>query len=155
MKIQDDLIKDIRATLVDLERIVDRINEFAEKARTVGDDAYWDAVALNLHGFYSGVERIFEDIARTVDQSVPSSPTWHNELLTQMSVEIEKMRPAVILPPTKTLLVEYLNFRHLVRNIYTFNLRSSRLDALSRNLSNCFAAIQNDLFNFIQFLESM
>lgn len=33
--------------------------------RSTGDDAYWDAIALNLQGFYSGVERVFEDVART------------------------------------------------------------------------------------------
>lgn len=68
------LVKLIRSTLQDLERVANRVGEFAEKARTVGDDAYWDAVALNLHGFYSGVERVFEDIARTVEQSVPIQP---------------------------------------------------------------------------------
>lgn len=80
---------------------------------------------------------------------------WHNELLAQMSDEIEGVRPAVILSSTKALLAEYLNFRHLVRNIYTFNLRSSRLDMLAKELPACFSAVQSDLLKFIQFLESM
>ena len=35
------------------------------------DDGFFDGVALNLHGFYSGIERTFEDIARTMERSKP------------------------------------------------------------------------------------
>ncbi len=155
MRTQDEFIRELRAALSDLERVAHRVGEFAEKARLVGDDAYWDAVAFNLHGFYSGVERVFEDVARTIDQNVPSGPAWHSELLTQMSAEIDKTRPAVISLSTKARLAELLSFRHLARNIYAFNLRSSRLDALAKNLPDCFAALQNDLLKFISFLESI
>jgi hypothetical protein len=33
---------------------------------------YLDSVALNLQGFYSGIERIFELIVLTVDRSRPA-----------------------------------------------------------------------------------
>jgi hypothetical protein len=64
----------IRGYLTDLEKIVNRAILLSDKALTSGDDGYWDGVALNLHGFYGGVERIFEDIARTVDGNLPSGP---------------------------------------------------------------------------------
>ena len=57
----------IRAALEEVKTTVNRTMMLAEKARRSGDDDYWDGVALNLHGFYSGVEQIFEDIARTID----------------------------------------------------------------------------------------
>lgn len=86
----------IRALLEDVKTTVNRTVMLAEKARRSGDDDYWDAVALNLHGFYSGAEQIFEDIARTIDRGLPSGGEWHTSLLRQMAVEMGKLRPAVI-----------------------------------------------------------
>ena len=48
----------------ELDRLTPRAESLMNKAKTTGDDGYLDGVALNLHGFYTGVERIFEDIAR-------------------------------------------------------------------------------------------
>ncbi|HFD40626.1 MAG TPA: hypothetical protein ENJ31_12355 [Anaerolineae bacterium] len=56
----------IRQSLPDLARLVGRAELLMDKARRSGDSDYLDGVALNLHGFYAGVERIFEDIARNV-----------------------------------------------------------------------------------------
>ena len=44
----------------------------------------WDKAML--HSFYSGAERIFREIARTVDASMPESVDWHRRLLRQMSI---------------------------------------------------------------------
>jgi hypothetical protein len=38
-----------------------------------------------LHSFYSGAERILEDIARTIDGNIPAGPVWHIGLLVQIS----------------------------------------------------------------------
>ena len=48
----------IRAALEEVKISVNRTVMLAEKASRSGDDDYWDGVALNLHGFYSGVEQI-------------------------------------------------------------------------------------------------
>jgi len=40
-----------------------------------------DGVALNLHSFYSGIERIFELIAANVDDIRPVGENWHQTLL--------------------------------------------------------------------------
>jgi len=63
----------IRSELKRLDRVLDRVNEGIRQARWTSDDLYWDSVALNLHGFYAGLERLFEMIAGTVDGSVPGS----------------------------------------------------------------------------------
>lgn len=155
MKEYIELAKQIRNSLQDLERISKRIIELSKKARTSGDDGYWDAVALNLHGFYSGLERVFEDIARTVEQKEPSGSRWHIELLNQMNIEIKNIRPAVISQATRNLLDEFLGIRHVVRNVYAFNLRSSKLNELVDELPKCLDSVKNDLMNFAKFLESV
>lgn len=145
----------IRIALQDVNHNVQRAMDLSAKARTSGDDGYWDGVALNLHGFYTGIEHIFEDIARTLEHSIPSSSGWHADLLTQMSGEIEGIRPAVILQSTRNALDEFRGLRHVVRNVYAFNLRSARLNELILDLPGCFNAVQSDLPEFAQFLESV
>lgn len=141
--------------LRELERVVERAASLAEKAQNTGDEEYWDGVALNLHSFYSGVERIFEDIARTIDEAIPSSPEWHRALLLQMSAELPGRRPAVITQDTRYCLEDYRGFRHVVRNVYAFNFRPARLKELMNGLHPCFANIQVDLTAFIAFLKSL
>jgi hypothetical protein len=51
----------IQAELSELKTLAERIRLGMEKSKTQSDDFYLDSVALNLHGFYSGVERLFEN----------------------------------------------------------------------------------------------
>lgn len=143
----------IQVSLEDLQRTIQRTVVIAEKARRSGDDDYWGTVALNLHGFYSGAEEIFEDIARTVDGSLPSGGEWHVNLLRQMTVEMEQMRPAVIRSETRQCLDEYRGFRHIVRNVYAFNLRPARLAELVSDAPQCLSKLADDLLAFIDFLK--
>jgi hypothetical protein len=145
----------IRQSMLDLERVVVRARSLMDKAQTSGDDDYLDGVALNLHGFYAGVERIFEDIARTMEKTVPDGPEWHQDLLLQMSAEIATIRPPVISQETRLCLEEYRGFRHVVRNVYTFNLRSARLLELVGGLQDCYQLVVCDLEDLAQLLEQL
>lgn len=145
----------IRTSLGDVEMSVERALELSRKAQTSGDDGYWDGVALNLHGFYTGVERIFEDIARTLENSLPQGSGWHHDLLTQMCGEIEGIRPAVISQKTRNSLDEFRGIRHVVRNVYAFNLRAGRLNDLIKDLPACLQAVKSDLLSFSEFLDSI
>ena len=145
----------LREYLAEVEIVSTRARTLADKALASGDDGYWDGVALNLHGFYSGIERIFEDIARSFDSSIPDGADWHSSLLLQMSAEAPGRRPAVISRSTRYCLDEYRGFRHIVRNVYAFNFRPSRLQELVNNLPECFNATREDLLRFAAFLESL
>ncbi len=123
MKSYQALATLLQAELDDIAHSVERAEHLLEKAEQRNDDDYFDGIALNLHGFYSGTERVFQEIARTVDGYLPSGREWHPELLMQMSVAMEGVRPAVIQRNTRLCLDDYRSFRHVVRNLYTFNLR--------------------------------
>jgi len=124
-------------TLLDLEQVVSRTEFLMNKARQ------------------TGVERILEDIARTMEKSVPSGANWHQALLLQMSASMNSVRPAVISRETRYCLDEYRGFRHVVRNVYTFNLKSSRLQELTEQLRECCQSVQSDLEKFMNFLEQL
>jgi hypothetical protein len=149
------LILRTRAALTEISDVVERCNRSEAKALRTNDEGYWDSVALNLHGYYSGVERIFEDIARTLDGSLPTGPDWHRSLLVQMAAEAPELRPAVIQRPTRDCLDEYRGFRHVVRNVYAFNFRTSRLKELADGLPGCFEMVQMDLEQFVVYLNRL
>jgi hypothetical protein len=146
------LVGRMSQSLMDLDRVVDRAELLMKKAKVSGDDGFLDGVALNLHGFYAGVERIFEDIARTVERSAPSGSGWHYDLLLQMAADVSSIRPPVITSETRHCLDEYRGFRHVVRNVYTFNLRFSSLEYLCERLRLCFRQVKRDLQDFSQYL---
>jgi hypothetical protein len=97
-QLYQNLVERIRGEISDLEQVVARADQswsMVQKA-PVEDYVYVDSVALNLHSFYSGLERLFELIARLVDGNLPDGETWHRDLLQQMSQDQPRIRPSVI-----------------------------------------------------------
>ena len=86
--------------MLDLESALDRASRAWKSSgeTTVDQDIYLDSVALNLHSFYSGLERLFELIAKHIDRNLPSGETWHRDLLVSMTNDFPNARPAVISP---------------------------------------------------------
>lgn len=120
----------------------------------VGQDVYLESVALNLHGFYSGMERLLELIARQVDQSLPDGEMWHRDLLLQMASE-QSVRPAVISQKLIPALDELRRFRHLVRNVYTFNLSPEKMKGLLDVLPEVWANLKIELLAFADYLDAL
>jgi hypothetical protein len=147
----------VRQDLADLERIVLRAERAMSAARQGGanQDLFVDSAALNVHDFYSGLERMLEQIASIVDQSVPSMHDWHRELLRQMTVEVAGLRPQVLSIDTATSLDEYRRFRHVVRNVYAFELIPERIERLSADLRPSFERARDELLVFAAFLEGL
>lgn len=59
------LAERIQGELNDLSRTVERVKGALDAARqrSVDQDYFIDSVALNLHDFYAGLERIFNELA--------------------------------------------------------------------------------------------
>lgn len=72
-----------------------------------------------------------------------------------MSSEVPGVRPAVVSSATRQCLDEYCGFGHIVRNVYTFNLRPARLQELVAGLRACQTAIIGDLSAFAAFLDNL
>ncbi|MFQ3619049.1 MAG: hypothetical protein SNJ57_19980 [Cyanobacteriota bacterium] len=145
----------IRAELEEISRVVERSQRLLAKAINSKDEDYYDGVALNLHSFYTATERILEDIAREIDGAVPKGPEWHRDLLLQMSMAFPGTRPTVLKRTSRACLDEYRGLRHVIRNVYAFNLKPSRLRELVEMLPSCHASLVADLDAFCQFLETL
>lgn len=145
----------LNRTVDDLTLLSDRIAVWLERARRLDDDAYLHAVALDLHGCYTGAEQAFEAIARMIDGSVPQGAGWHRELLAQMATEIPTVRPAVLSRDTEACLDAYRAFRHVVRNVYTLNLDPVRVRELGEGLGDCLTHLRADVAAFVAFLGAL
>jgi hypothetical protein len=108
----------IRDELRQVETIVSHSGDDWKKFVLTGDDAYLKAVAYDLHGFYTGIERIFESIVDTIAGQSPKGESWHKELLLQMGKEIDGVHPALLSEVTLGVLDQYMRFRHRIRNIF-------------------------------------
>jgi hypothetical protein len=145
----------IRGELADLDQLIERALEGWRRVQRSGDGLYLDSVVLNLHGFYAGLERLFELIARHVDGTLPTSETWHRDLLQQMARDLTDVRPAVIGQDSGLTLDEFRRFRHPVRNVYTMNLVPDRMAGLLSALPGLWSRLRAELLAFADFLEDL
>jgi len=145
----------IRQELDDLTRVVNRAERAVQAARQRPEDQdlYVDSAALNLHDFYAGLERIFQQIGTTVDSHIPTGSGWHRTLLQQMQADVENLRPPVLSQEAGQLLDEFLRFRHVVRHIYAFHFDPERIERLVGQMRPSLEYVQAELLTFALFLE--
>jgi len=145
---------EIKATLSDLERIVEEIEELLRDLGS-SEPSYKDKAAMGafLHNFYNGIENVLKRIAEEIDRAVPSGSEWHRALLQRMAEGVENLRPAVLKAETVTKLLPYLGFRHFFRHSYTFEIDWEKVKPLARNARAVLETIKDDLKEFLDTLE--
>ncbi|MEA5534232.1 hypothetical protein [Crocosphaera sp. XPORK-15E] len=145
----------IKQELIELEKVVNRAKRAmnAVNNQLENQDLFLDSVALSIHDFYTGLERVFSQIATVVDNFLPSGQNWHRELLNQMGREIDNLRPQIFSAVSIEQLDEYRRFRHVVRNVYGFEFEISRIEPLVIKLEECFTIVKKELLNFAELLE--
>ncbi len=148
-------------------RILDELDEIDRTVATIqrhwqgavsgasDPDAYVNSVALNLHSFYSGLERIFELVAMQLDEGRLGGAEWHAELLRQMAIDLDETRPAVLSKATALELDEYRKFRHRVRSIYATHLDPVRMEDLVIDLPDVWRQVRQEIEAFAGFLGSL
>lgn len=145
----------IRQELTDLERVADRASRAWALAQSSSDDLLVDATALNVHGYYAGLERIFTLVAERVDGSLPSGPNWHQDLLRQMTVELPEVRAAVLSSDLFPALDRYRGFRHVVRNVYAYVLDPRLVSVLVDDLPATSDRVRSELGAFAGTLDAI
>jgi len=145
----------IRQEVPELERVAQRASRAWALASRDSDDLLVDAAALNIHGFYAGLERIFTVVAERIDASLPGGPNWHQDLLRQMTAEIPGVRTAVLSPNLFPALDRYRGFRHVVRNVYAYVLDPRLMAVLVDDLPETSACVRVQLAAFADALEAI
>lgn len=146
------VINDIRQELSFLEGIYGQIAPLIDKADSATEEEkkfYIRAAGSILHDFYTGLEKIFCDIAKKLTKDFPEGKDWHMKLLQGMAQQ-KKNVPVVISQKLVEDLKEYLGFRHLFRNIYGSQLDWQKLKILLDKIrSGLWPEIKIQLHSFL------
>ena len=70
-----------------------------------------------------------------------------------MGQEVVDVRPALIQLEEANQLDEFRRFRHLVRNVYTFNLQPEKMAGLVEALPDLWPNLRSELLAFADFLD--
>ncbi len=108
---------------------------------------FYKNLALKLHTFYTGCERIFQFVAAELNGAPPTGFDWHRRLLERMGIAWQG-RPALLSPASVEGLREYLAFIHVVRNIYGFELDIERIADLVARYPAVWRRVEADLEQF-------
>jgi hypothetical protein len=110
------------------------------------------AACAMLHSFYTEIEKILKLMARDWDGRLPSSDSWHKDLLIQMS-EATPKRPAVISASLVEVLSEFLAFRHLFRGASIALMRWEKLYPLVTKVDQTYDQARGEIEAFLRFVE--
>lgn len=149
------LLADLAPDLESLERIA---TEIRDAGGPLGDpklDAAARAfLAVQLHNYYSAVEKMLERIVRTLDGVVPAGEAWHRELLEQVSRPAPNIRPALLEPEVAGELDRLRSFRHFFRNAYTVELCWKELEVHRKRVEALQPALRSNLSRIVEHLEA-
>ncbi|MDJ0582848.1 hypothetical protein [Crocosphaera sp.] len=136
---------------------IQQLKIFMEQLNNISNPIYQEALvnslALNLHGIYTGIERIFEVIATEIDLSLPTGNKWHRDLLDQMAVNITNVRTEVITEETRAILDELRRFRHVIRSAYSFELDKDKVLIVVNNFLSCHHQLIQEIQSFCDYLD--
>ncbi|MGH9799010.1 MAG: hypothetical protein ACRD82_01465 [Blastocatellia bacterium] len=107
------------------------------------------ALAAMLHSFYTGIENIFKRIALESGGTLPSGEAWHRKLLDAMS-NPSATGVALISTQLRDRLRDYLRFRHVFRQAYSFQLRWEKMASLVLECEGTLRLLESELGNLPQ-----
>ena len=146
------LIRVRREIEAELEQLRNLLIEYRNTPK--GDAAYLRrAQASMFHDFYNGAERIFLRVAAELG-GVPRGEQWHRQLLEDMTLDLDDLRPAVISAELRTKLQPFLRFRHLFRNIYGLELDPARLAEIADAYEPAHHQFQKELIEFLAWIRA-
>ena len=144
-----------RRLAAEIEHELHRLDELRDELATAPRDD--DTFALRargsmLHDFYCGVERILVRIADELNGGVPQGEQWHRQIVTDMTLVIPDVRPAVIDAALAEELGDFLRFRQVFRNVYGSLLQAERMRPLEERLPDVLAAFRRQIRAFLEWM---
>ena len=152
----EQLASDLDLELVKLEMLAEQVQQLQHNLSKapIYADSFYESLALKFHNFYTGCERIFNLISTELNGGLPKSGDWHRRLLSRMVADRED-RKAVIRTETERYLNEFLRFRHVVRDIYGFELNVEKLNQLLTKYPLAWQLFDTDIKAFANWLREL
>jgi hypothetical protein len=137
-----------------LTRLIEKHRPLIKTAQDkIPEDFHISTLGAMLQSFYGGIENLFKRIAYDVDGNFSKSDSWHKNLLDRMALPY-KDRPAVITDDLRKRLHKYLDFRHVFRAIYSYDLNWKKMRDLVLGCEETLLLLQTELNVFSKFLNS-
>jgi len=151
----EEIIEQIEFEITQIDHLFDVYGELFQRALQESALSVIELAALAsvVHSFYNGLESIFVNIAKRLDQNVPTGSQWHRDLLIQIGTPTAS-RGSVLTDTTITHLTNYLGFRHFYRHSYTFFVEESKLDQLVIPISSLWLQVKLELVTFVESLKN-
>ena len=106
-------------------------------------------IALILHSFYNGIEKITLLILKNKDMELPNGIKWHKELFDN-AFKGTKNRSHIFREELYEQLNDYLQFRHFVRHAYGFQLKWDKMKNLLFDMITLWEKVKEDINIFIK-----
>jgi hypothetical protein len=106
------------------------------------------ALGAFLHSFYTGVENLFRRVTLELGDSLPQNEAWHQRLLQRIMAPAES-RPAFISTELGEQLKAYLQFRHVFRQAYAFQLHWEKMAPLVLASEEVFGRLCEEVALFV------
>jgi len=138
----------VQLELAQIRHLLNTNSGLLDKVRdTEPDSTELMALSALLHSFYTGIENIFKRIALEIDGSLPTGMSWHTDLLRLVSRETDSRR-SVISDDLRAKLGEYMDFRHVFRHAYSFDLKWRKMAGLVLSCGQALSDLETQLFSF-------
>jgi hypothetical protein len=102
------------------------------------------ALAGMLHSFYNGIENILKRIYLHQYKVSPKGENWHTVLLQKMTKTNENSQ-GMMSEELRIRLKTYMEFRHVFRHAYSFELQWKKMAPLAFNCEDVFKQFQKEL----------
>ena len=144
-----ELREEIELSLAQLRQLAGTLRDVRESIKTRDpNETEIMALAAFVHSFYTGVENLFKRIAIATEGKPPRGELWHVTLLAQMA-QATPSRPAVISEDLRKQLKDYLDFRHVFRHAYVFELKWSRMAPLVLEMESVLRELEKEIRRFL------
>jgi len=111
--------------------------------------------AMRIQQFYTSIEDLFKQIAKSFENHIENMSHFHKELLIRMNTEVPAVRPSVISKESLLLLDKVRAFRHFIRHAYDCELSESELLIIQDRLKKEFSLVESDLQKFRLFIQDL
>ena len=126
----------------------------AKLAAIQPDEFDYVGLAYTIVNLYNLMENYFLRVAKCFENNIDRL-SWHRDLVRRMALEIDGVRPALLVMGDVPLIDELRAFRHVFRHIYQSELELDKLKLVDSRTPKAVAAFRSAHERFVDKLEQL
>lgn len=135
-------------------RLIEKLyQEIIEIDVTIYAERY--VFAMKTQQFYTAIEDLLKQTAKSFENHIDKLDMFHKELLVRMNTEIPNIRPALLSTKSFLALDKIRAFRHFIRHAYDCELDPQQLAIIQKNLRQEFSFFEEDFKKFRIYVEQL